>query len=811
MPITDPLVLPVDVAVTPVEALAPGLRARLRAQDGEFALTRPRGRALAKVISRESALLLQEFRTAQRVADVVIAAAGRRHGDPALLLEQAWPLLRDCFDARFLVAADSPEAAAILPTRERGDRVGPFEVLRCLKLKDDTELYQARDRAGSLAALKLGRPGRRADVLGMLGREAAVLQHLGGVGAPALLARGNHRGRPWLAARWCEGVSPDAPARELRERGTPEAREALRRLALVIARAYARLHRRQVLHGDVWPGNVLIGRRGEVRLVDFGLARPLSPLRLAGKPGSGGVAAFFPPEYAEALLADRPLPPPDAQSEQFSIGVLLFQLFCGRHYTDFALDREKMLEQILVEPPRPFSARQAVPWPEVEQLLARALAKDPARRFRSLAALEQALARVSLPRPARPTRSSPPQAQPTRLVEDFLARVAIGGADFPQADEVTGRAPTCSLKLGGAGVAYALYRLACLRDSAPLLAAADAWLARSEAASGRAEAFLDAAAELTPQTVGPVSPYHAEPGLYLVRGLIANAQTDPAGVRMAAKRFAAASRTPWSTVDLTLGRAGTLLASALLLEAAEGGSGIGVNPVRRVGEDTLEALWWELDSYGPLAASARLMDLGMAHGWAGVLYASLRWCDAARSPLPAPLRGRLDELVDCAEPAGRGVVWQRRRPSDATAVGSEGEITGWCAGPSGFIHLWTLAHARYREPRFIQLAEASAWSTWDGTSGVPDLCCGLAGRAYGLLNLYRYSGATEWLERARVLAHRAARLIDRWEGTRARPLSLFKAVPGVVLILADLERPETSCMPLFEPEGWPEPADRRDG
>lgn len=811
MPITDPLVLPVDVMITPVDSLSPGIRSRLGAGDGDFALTRPRGRSHGKVLSQESALLLEEFRTARRVADAVLSRAQQLQCDPDALLRDAWPLLRDCFNARFLVAADSPEAAAILPTRERGDRIGRFEVLRCLKLKDDTELYQVRGPDGALAAVKLARPGRESDAAPMLRREAAVLAHLGGSGVPALLARGRHRGRSWLAARWCEGVPPDPLSRELRERGTPAARQDLLRLAVSITRAYARLHRKGVLHGDVWPGNVLIGRQGEVRLVDFGLSHALAPLRFSGKPASGGVAPFFPPEYAKALLADRELPPPDARSEQYSIGALLYQLFCGRQYADFSLARREMLEQILSEPPRPFTARQAAPWPEVERILARALAKDPDQRHPSVAELAHALARVPNPKRARAKAIVVSPARPVPLLEDFLARVQIGGTDFPKAAEVTGRPPICSLKLGGAGVAYCLYRLACLRDSPALLSAADAWLARTEAALGTTDAFADGGPELTPESVGPVSPYHSLPGVHLVRALLSNALADRSGVRTAAGRFAEASRAPWPTVDLTLGRAGTLLASALLFEAAEWGNGISVEAVRRLGDETLEALWQEIDAYGPLAHSIRLMDLGIAHGWAGLLYASLRWCGAVRRALPAGLPGRLEELAECAEPAGRGVTWHRRRPSDAMTVGADGEITGWCAGPSGFIHLWTLAHDRYREPRFLQLAEASAWSTWDGPSGVPDLCCGLAGRAYGLLNLYRYTGGTEWLERARVLAHRAARLIERWEGTRARPLSLFKAVPGVVLVLADLERPETSCMPLFEPEGWPEPADLRDG
>ena len=83
---------------------------------------------------------------------------------------------------------------------------------------------------------------------------------------------------------------------------------------------------------------------------------------------------------------------------------------------------------------------------------------------------------------------------------------------------------------------------------------------------------------------------------------------------------------------------------------------------------------------------------------------------------------------------------------------------------------------------------------------VGDLCCGLAGRAYGLLNLYKHTGESEWLESARQLADRAVVAIQQYS---LRRQSLYKGEIGVALLQADLERPELSAMPFFEHEGWP--------
>jgi eukaryotic-like serine/threonine-protein kinase len=118
------------------------------------------------------------------------------------------------------------------------------------------------------------------------------------------------------------------------------------------------------------------------------------------------------------------------------------------------------------------------------------------------------------------------------------------------------------------------------------------------------------------------------------------------------------------------------------------------------------------------------------------------------------------------------------------------------------IHLWTAAHRWTGREAHRELAESSGWSAWDAAGAYPDLCCGLAGRAYALLALYRHGGNSEWRHRAEALAARAQRALARL-GDLPHPLSLFKGAPGIIVLLADLARPESACMPFFEPEGWP--------
>jgi len=103
------------------------------------------------------------------------------------------------------------------------------------------------------------------------------------------------------------------------------------------------------------------------------------------------------------------------------------------------------------------------------------------------------------------------------------------------------------------------------------------------------------------------------------------------------------------------------------------------------------------------------------------------------------------------------------------------------------------------DPIYATLAEGVAWNAWEDPARNASLCCGLAGRAYALLNLYRHGGGPEWLARARDLAERAAQEASRLTDP---PQSLYKGELGIAVLAADLSRPEQAAMPRFEEEGW---------
>jgi serine/threonine-protein kinase len=124
-------------------------------------------------------------------------------------------------------------------------------------------------------------------------------------------------------------------------------------------------------------------------------------------------------------------------------------------------------------------------------------------------------------------------------------------------------------------------------------------------------------------------------------------------------------------------------------------------------------------------------------------------------------------------------------------------MPGWCNGSAGFVFLWTLAYSSTCDERFADLAESAAWNTWEDSTTLPDLCCGLTGRAYALLNFYRFSGKKVWLDRALTLGSRAASSYAG-NGQGEERLSLFGGEVGTAVLLADLKHPEEAFMPLFE-------------
>ncbi|HUR81636.1 MAG TPA: lanthionine synthetase LanC family protein [Thermoanaerobaculia bacterium] len=773
MNITEPFVLKGDVLLVPVADLSDDVRARIAFEEGDYTLSIRHGRALAQVIDGGTAALLALFREPRTIVDAVIENSRALDRDPEERLNELLPHLDAFVDSRVLVQAGSDDEKEIRPQYDAGMTLDGWKIVRCASLVEDSEIYQLRN-GEEVAALKIARV-TDGYVPDFFANEVDILRHLDGSGVtPRLLGSGVHDDRPYFIAEWCGGVDSLVAASQRRYD-----RAALLELCASIASAYATLHARRVLHGDVHARNVLA--ENDVKLVDFGYSR------YADRPpatGRGGMAMFYEPEYYIAR-AQNLHPYATFAGEQYGVAALLYLLITGHHYLDFRYERDEMAQQVINDPPVSFAARHTPPWPEVEAILFRALEKDPVRRF---ASMDEMAARLAEARDAalRDSLSTPVSEEAHALLDATLRTFARGGAMFAGGYP---EAPTASINYGAAGAAVGLLRIAETRGDPKLLALADVWRTRAIALIGTDGAYYDADRDLAPELLGATTPYHTEAGIWAASAMIAAAKGDPLAFRHDVHFFLEASQRPCANLDLTLGRSGTLLATALLLECGGDDAEAGA-PLRAFGSETMDAIWKELDTHPAIGEADEDTNLGIAHGWAGYLYAALRWCAASGDPLPAHLVERLHQYAPLKTIKGRGIFW---RPSTHTPAGAV--MPGWCNGSAGQVFLFTLAHELLGDPQWLELAELAAWNNWDDFRGPISLCCGTAGRAYALLNFYKHTGATEWLARARHLANHAA---ENAASATQRANSLWKGELGVAVLIADLASPENALMPLFE-------------
>ena len=546
----------------------------------------------------------------------------------------------------------------------RGTPIDSFVITRQLPPGKHATVFQARASDGSFAALKLATSPQGVE---LLRREHRMLEALGLSATPAvsLLSAGHAAATPYVAMSWIAGAEVRLAAREIRDHGSPA---DMVDLCCAIARAYASLHT-QLLHNQPHPRHLLVDALGVVCILDLSLAGCAddAPPEVALSARFGSLSA---PETAEAVLQGEALPL-TAAAEQYSIGALLYLLVTGRMYARFALERQTLAAEIPTKPPLAFTELGLGAWPEIEAILGRALAKAPHDRFASVREMQLALEELS---------AAPPSTAPRRIasVSPELVRVLESFVVASKSDEMIRSLvpPTGSINFGAAGVAFALTRLGKLTQDRSALELAERWLADAESRMTDSGAFDDAR-DLTAEVVGLVSPFHTASGVAAARAFLSHATADSARQQAALDEFRLATQAPCANLDLTLGRSAVLLIAALLYANSDRGW----PATRRLeihGNELCAAIWASV-------AEENMTYYGIAHGWAGVAYASMMWATARGIPPPIEVRPVLDLLAAAAEPVERGACWPLTPPgsgsrsSPAASPPTVG-VPGWCRG-----------------------------------------------------------------------------------------------------------------------------------
>lgn len=640
----------------------------------------------------------------------------------------------------------------------RGECAGDFRVVRTVHHGSLSQVVQARSHQGDFVALKIWEPDQRSVADG----ESHRLARAASPAVPKVVGQGEFGDYPFLALEWRKGVDVRLAATELRRAGDAA---HLVGVATGVVRAFAALHQRAVVHGQVHPRHVLVDAEHRVSLVDF--SHSALPVGHLSDPSAMG-----------RWLRGEPREAPTFADEQYSVAALVFLLLMGAAPFGAIRARQELAQHVRSDCAPTLSGEFGLP---VINAVRRALSIEAHDRFASLDAFADALA-AGAPRIGSVV---PPTADPLAADTDWFLEQAVPGP--PQRNPITS-APTCSVNYGAAGVAYALLRIARARSHEPLLDAAARWLAVAEREQDSPVAFY--AANLEAAVLGPVSPYHTGSGIAVVNARLAAARGDVPAHRRSLSTYLELTMARSDNPDLTLGRSSVVVGACHAMIGADPTWPEVVRLTTRVC-DLLDGVWHDV-------GSRSLEYLGVAHGWAGVLYASLLWSRATRWEPPPQFGTRLRELAALAEPVGRGVCW----PVFAIPGRREEYWSGWCNGQAGHVMLWTLAYDVLGDERWRRLAVDSAWCVADSPIGVSSLCCGAAGEIYALLSVHRCTGDESWLRRAMSRAGDAAEHAAPADDAPT-PLSLYKGRVGLAVLGADLEHPAASAMPLFEVEATP--------
>jgi serine/threonine protein kinase len=241
-------------------------------------------------------------------------------------------------------------------------------------------------------------------------QEADVVARLAHRNIVSVLDRGEDDGQLWLTMQYVEGT--DAETALTRAGGRFAADRAVHVVAEV-ASALDAAHRQHLVHRDVKPANILLragddGEREQVFLTDFGIAKPLDGG--AALTRTGMVLATF--DYASPeQIESRTL---DGRSDQYSLGCVLFKLLTGRvPYPGQSLVAA-VHGHLAMPPPRPSDVVPDLPR-GLDDVVARAMAKQPEARFASCRELAAAAAATLAPGRAPPVLVRP--TEPETVVE----------------------------------------------------------------------------------------------------------------------------------------------------------------------------------------------------------------------------------------------------------------------------------------------------------------------------------------------------------------------------------------------------------
>jgi serine/threonine-protein kinase len=296
-----------------------------------------------------------------------------------------------------------PDVAADAPQEKAGEPIGAYRLLRVLGAGGMAAVWLAERADGLLkrpVALKLPHGvWQSAGLAERMAREREILATLEHPNIARLYDAGlTPEGRPYLALEYVDGVRIDAYCRD-RALGLEARLELFKQAASAVAYAHGKL----AIHRDLKPANILVSAQGQVKLLDFGIAKLLEEGQAKETRLTEVSGRALTPDYAspEQILGV----PLTIASDVYSLGVLLYELLTGARPYKLKRDSLGALEDAILQadPARPSDAappaeRKALSG-DLDTIVLKALKKRPEDRYPTVNALVEDLERYLTNRP----------------------------------------------------------------------------------------------------------------------------------------------------------------------------------------------------------------------------------------------------------------------------------------------------------------------------------------------------------------------------------------------------------------------------
>ncbi len=278
-----------------------------------------------------------------------------------------------------------------------GQQLGNYRIERLLGSGGFADVYLGKQvYLDSLAAIKLLKTNLAEGDIEDFRSEAITLVRLIHPHIVRILDFGLEGNTPFLVMDY----APNGTLRQRHQRGTRLPLGAVVGYVNEVASALQFAHDQKIIHRDVKPENMLLGRHNEILLSDFGIAVVAQSTRTAFTQETVGTISYMAPEQIQAH--------PRPASDQYSLGVIVYEWLSGDR--PFSGTFTEIAVKHMMTPVPPLRERIPTISPEVEQVILTALAKDPTQRFSSISAFATALEQAS-----RGLQASFPTLAPTQI------------------------------------------------------------------------------------------------------------------------------------------------------------------------------------------------------------------------------------------------------------------------------------------------------------------------------------------------------------------------------------------------------------